>query len=67
MKLKELFFPFALGKRNCIGQNMAMMQLKVVLATLFRSFRFELTSNVVEKDFFLTMKPKNVRVLAHES
>lgn len=59
-KLKELFFPFALGKRNCVGQNLAKMELKLVLATLLRAFRFELQMGAEEevvRDYFLTLKP----------
>mmetsp|Transcript_14216 Transcript_14216/g.13737 ORF Transcript_14216/g.13737 Transcript_14216/m.13737 type:complete len:480 (+) Transcript_14216:122-1561(+) len=59
--LKQLnvsFLPFALGRRNCIGQNLAIFEMKLILATLYRSFRFELES-VVEMDYTLTLKPKN--------
>jgi cytochrome P450 len=35
-QLKISFLPFALGKRNCIGQNLATFEMKLILATLFR-------------------------------
>ena len=57
-RLKDISFPFALGKRNCVGQNLAKLELKLVLATMLRSFRFELQSEV-SKDYFLTIKPVN--------
>jgi cytochrome P450 len=41
-KLKDLLMPFAEGHRNCIGQNMAMIQLKILIANLFRYYEFEL-------------------------
>ncbi len=57
-QLKVSFLPFALCKRNCIGQNLATFELKLILATLFRSFRFELQT-VVKKECFLQLQPKN--------
>jgi cytochrome P450 len=57
-QLKVSFLPFALGRRNCIGQNLATFELKLILATLFRSFRFELQT-VVEMECFFVSKPKN--------
>mmetsp|Transcript_14207 Transcript_14207/g.13729 ORF Transcript_14207/g.13729 Transcript_14207/m.13729 type:complete len:480 (-) Transcript_14207:28-1467(-) len=57
-RLKVSFLPFSLGKRNCIGQNLANFEMKLILATLFRSFRFELQTEV-EKECFITLKPKN--------
>nr|QST15028.1 CYP4BY4 protein [Diaphanosoma celebensis] len=34
------FIPFSAGPRNCIGQKYAMMEIKVVLSTVMRHFRF---------------------------
>jgi cytochrome P450 len=57
-QLKVSFLPFALGRRNCIGQNLATFEMKLILATLFRSFRFELQT-VVEIKCRLTLQPEN--------
>ena len=64
-ELKEMFLPFSLGKRACIGQNMAMFQLRVVTAYLLHHFDFTL---VGEPDFeyFLTLKPVNVWLAVKE-
>ncbi|XP_041462631.1 cholesterol 24-hydroxylase-like [Lytechinus variegatus] len=36
------YFPFSLGQRTCIGQPMAMMETRVILAKLLRRFTFQL-------------------------
>lgn len=36
------YFPFAIGQRNCIGQQLALIESKVILAKLLQSFDFRL-------------------------
>lgn len=60
--LKEICIPFSSGKRNCIGQNLAMLELRLIIATIFRSFTFEFTAEV-EFEYFQTYKPKNVDLI----
>jgi cytochrome P450 len=45
-QLKVSFLPFALGKRNCIGQNLATFEMKLILATLFRYIFLHIYLNV---------------------
>jgi cytochrome P450 len=62
-QLKVSYLPYALVRRNCIGQNLATFEMKLILATLFRSYRFELQT-VVDSDCFLALKPKNTLLKA---
>ena len=34
------FLPFGLGPRMCIGMRLAMLEMKIALAHLVRTFRF---------------------------
>jgi cytochrome P450 len=55
-QLKEMFMPFSIGKRSCIGQNLAIMELRVILANIVKHFDFELVEDI-ELDLFVTLKP----------
>lgn len=60
--LKEMLIPFSLGKRSCIGQNLALMEIRVIIANLVRQFDFELVGGEIELDLFVTLKPIDLRM-----
>jgi cytochrome P450 len=57
--LKAMLMPFNVGTRQCIGQNLAKMEMAMVTAYLMRFFDFELLSDP-STDIFLTVKATNV-------
>ena len=38
---KRAFIPFSSGPYNCVGQKLAMMEMRSVLANLVRNFEFK--------------------------
>jgi cytochrome P450 len=55
---KFAFFPFGGGPRYCIGNNFAMMEMQVILATLLRHFKISpLSSLPPAMNPMLTLKP----------
>lgn len=54
------YSPFGGGPRLCIGNNFAIMEMQLVLATLLRRYDFELIPNQkVESQPLITLRPKN--------
>ncbi|XP_050364894.1 cytochrome P450 734A1-like [Argentina anserina] len=47
------FFPFGLGPRNCAGQNLALVEAKVVLATIIRHYSFVVSPSYVHAPMLL--------------
>ena len=61
------FNPFSLGPRNCLGRNLAYLEMRLILAHLIWAFDFELQGNVgrweEQKTWILwEKKPLYVRV-----
>lgn len=53
------FHPFAMGGNNCIGQNLARAELRLVLAHLMYGFDLEIVEEVSWEDqecYFLWQK-----------
>lgn len=56
---RSAFLPFGLGPRVCIGNNFALMEGPIVLATLMRAFRFDIDAErEIEADATATLRPK---------
>ena len=62
-ELKEMLIPFGTGKRQCIGQNLAKVEVALIAAYTLRFFDFELVAEPQEQ-MFLTVKPVDMKVLA---
>jgi len=54
--LKESFYPFSLGQRNCVGMALANAELKALLVALVTRYDFEMVKDFTP-DYFLTLKP----------
>jgi cytochrome P450 len=56
---KGAYLPFSLGPRKCIGESFAMIEAKLVLASLLRRTRFEVVpGRRVEPEPTITLRPK---------
>ena len=54
-----VYFPFGGGPRMCIGNNFAMLEMEIILITLYREFIFKLKEGFkVEPEPLVTLRPK---------
>jgi cytochrome P450 len=55
-----VYFPFGAGPRMCIGNNFAMLEMQIILISLYRRFTFRLKPDFpVETDALITLRPKH--------
>ncbi|WP_254862248.1 cytochrome P450 [Halovivax gelatinilyticus] len=62
------YFPFAAGPRRCVGDRFAMVEAKLLLATIYREYHLELASNrALDIVPTITSRPKeDVLMRVHE-
>lgn len=64
---KLAYFPFAAGPRRCIGDRFAMLEARLLLATIYQQYHLELTPDTeLNLSATVTARPKDeVRMTVH--
>lgn len=60
---KGEYFPFLFGKRQCIGKEFALMEIRIVLTKITKMFKVHLIQGGEEYTAGLVYKPKNETII----
>ncbi|OAY23989.1 cytochrome P450 714C2 [Manihot esculenta] len=59
-KYPFLYMPFGVGPRVCLGQNLAMVELKILMALILSNFSFTISPKYIHSPTFnLVIKPEH--------
>ncbi|KAK2417876.1 cytochrome P450 734A1 [Trifolium repens] len=54
------FFPFGLGPRTCVGQNLALVEAKIALALIIQRYSFVVSPSYIHAPIlFITLQPQH--------
>ncbi|KAK2417881.1 cytochrome P450 734A1 [Trifolium repens] len=54
------FFPFGLGPRNCVGQNLALVEAKIALALIIQRYSFVVSPSYIHAPIqLITLQPQH--------
>ncbi|KAL4197308.1 hypothetical protein AMTRI_Chr04g187650 [Amborella trichopoda] len=61
------FFPFGKGPRACVGQKLALLESKILMAMILQNFSFHLSQNYIHSPVvFITLYPQHgVPIILH--
>jgi cytochrome P450 len=62
-EMKKAWMPFAVGKRNCLGQSLANCEMQSILSQVCAKYNFEVVDEG-SVSFFISLKPVGVRLKA---
>jgi len=62
-KLSNWFFPFGAGPRMCVGSNMAMYEMLVVISEIVKKFHVKPVFENIEIKPLITLKPLNSELI----
>lgn len=48
-----IYYPFSVGRRNCIGKKFALIEAAVIIAMIAQRFEIEFDKGVEQKEYFL--------------
>ncbi len=61
------YFPFSAGVRMCLGVSFAQTELKIVLASLLRKFRFEFVAgSKIDRMVWVPLRPNHMPMIVRE-
>ena len=62
-KMKKAYVPFSLGVRRCLGMHLAMLEMKICLASIIQKFEFEYVpgASMLPQSRFV-FRPQDMRV-----
>lgn len=65
-EMKKLFMPFTKGTRQCLGQSMAMFEMRIIIATLIKNYVMTINEKTKPEDMdfvdYFLMIPKGEHI-----